>query len=201
MILLTTFLNFFFLLTPFFVLLLFLDVCKVKTNAEQKRIALKTCLYIFLICISILFFGNIIFKILGITLMAFQIGSGLILLLSGINMMQDLNVKTRKLDSNDDPSLIPLTLPITVGPGTIGALFVLGSNFGHYAILDIMLSIGGICLAIFAIWLLLRFSNIILKVIGLNGLNVLSKLTGLFLSILAIQSVLNGFKTFVEILK
>ena len=64
------------------------------------------------ICLLILFCGPALFKILGITLIAFQIGSGLILLLSGINMMQDKDVKTRNIDSNSDPSLIPLTFNI-----------------------------------------------------------------------------------------
>ena len=198
---LSTFFNFFFLLTPFFVLLLFLDVCKDKNVKEQKKIAFKTTGYILGICLVILFFGNTIFSTLGITLIAFQIGSGLILLLSGIGMMKDNTVKTRVVSSNSDPSLIPLTLPITVGPGTVGALFILGSKVTSLPVSSLICSILGIFLAVFAIWLLLFYSNFILKIIGYNGLKVLSKLTGLFLSILAIQSILNGITSFIGTLK
>lgn len=194
---LNTFANFFLLLTPFFVLLLFLNICKNKSPKEQHKIANKTCFYILIICLLILFFGNSIFNLLGITLVAFQIGSGLILLLSGIGMMQDKDVKTRKIDANPDPSLIPLTLPITVGPGTVGALFVLGSQLKELSYQHVLSSTFGIMLAVFAIWLLLYFSSHILKFVGLNGLIVLSKLTGLFLSILAVQSILNGITSFV----
>lgn len=197
MILISCILNFFFLLTPFFVLLLFLDICKDKDRKEQIKIVNKTCLYILSICLLILFFGPSIFKMLGITLIAFQIGSGLILLLSGIGMMQDKDVNTRKIEVNNDPSLIPLTLPITVGPGTVGALFVLGSQLNTLSTLNICLSVLGIIIAVFMIWLLLYFSNYILKFVGYNGLKVLSKLTGLFLSILAIQSILNGITGFI----
>lgn len=197
MTLLTTIFNFFFLLTPFFVLLLFLDICKDKDKKDRIYIVNKTCLYILGICLLILFFGPSIFKMLGITLIAFQIGSGLILLLSGINMMQDKDVKTRNIDSNTDPSLIPLTLPITVGPGTVGALFVLGSQLKDLSYLNISLSVLGITIAVFFIWLLLYFSEYILKFVGYNGLKVLSKLTGLFLSILAVQSILNGIIGFI----
>jgi multiple antibiotic resistance protein len=63
--------------------------------------------------------------------------------------------------------------------------------------LDIGLSIFGIVIAVFMIWLLLYFSNYILKIVGYNGLKVLSKLTGLFLSILAVQSILNGITGFI----
>lgn len=197
--LITTF-NFFFLLTPFFVLLLFLDICKDKDIKEQHKIANKTSLNILSICLLILFFGPALFKMLGITLIAFQIGSGLVLLLSGINMMQDKDVKTRQLKSNADPSLIPLTLPITVGPGTVGALFVLGSQLKSLTVFNMLSSVCGVIIAIFCIWLLLYFSNFILKIIGYNGLKVLSKLTGLFLAILAVQSILNGITSFIGIL-
>ena len=149
MLLLTTILNFFFLLTPFFVLLLYLDICKDKDIKEQRKIANKTTLYILSICLVILFFGPPLFKMLGITLIAFQIGSGLVLLLSGISMMQDKDVKSRNLDTTTDPSLIPLTLPITVGPGTVGALFVLGSQLNSLTLSNIIISVLGIIIAVF----------------------------------------------------
>jgi multiple antibiotic resistance protein len=63
--------------------------------------------------------------------------------------------------------------------------------------LYIGLSIFGIVIAVFMIWLLLYFTNYILKIVGYNGLKVLSKLTGLFLSILAVQSILNGITGFI----
>ena len=194
-ILFTSAISFFFLLTPFFVLSLFLQICKNKDEKESHKIANKTSFYILFICLFILFFGQSIFSMLGITLIAFQIGSGLILLLSGISMMRDKEIKTRPLLNNSDPSLIPLTLPITVGPGTIGQLFVVGAEM-TFNFNSILITIG-ICIAVFLIWCLLYFSKYIYKLIGNNGLDILSKLTGLFLSIIAVQSILNGIKTFV----
>lgn len=194
-ILFTSAISFFFLLTPFFVLSLFLQICKNKDEKESHKIANKTSFYILFICLFILFFGQSVFSMLGITLIAFQIGSGLILLLSGISMMRDKEIKTRPLLNNSDPSLIPLTLPITVGPGTIGQLFVVGAEM-TFNFNSILITIG-ICISVFLIWCLLYFSKYIYKLIGNNGLDILSKLTGLFLSIIAVQSILNGIKTFV----
>lgn len=193
--LLTSTINFFFLLTPFFVLSLYLEICKNKDEKESKVIAWKTTFYILFICLFILFFGQTVFKMMGITLIAFQIGSGLILLLSGISMMKDKEIKTRPLLNNSDPSLIPLTLPITVGPGTLGALFVLGAKLSFN--IETVMIVSGICIAVFLIWSLLYFSKYIYKLIGDNGLDILSKLTGLFLSIIAVQSILNGINSFV----
>lgn len=194
-VLLTSTINFFFLLTPFFVLSLFLEICKNKSEKESKHIVWKTSFYILFICLFILFFGQTVFKMMGITLISFQIGSGLILLLSGISMMKDKEIKTRPLLNNEDPSLIPLTLPITVGPGTIGALFVNGAKLAFN--FETLMLIFGIFIAVFLIWCLLYFSKYIYRLIGENGLDILSKLTGLFLSIIAVQSILNGITSFV----
>ena len=190
--------SFFFLLTPFFVLLLFLQICKNKDEKESHKIANKTTFYILSICLFILFFGQSIFNMLGITLEAFQIGSGIILLLSSISMIKDKEIKSRPILNNSDPSLISLTLPITVGPGTIGQLFVVGAEMAFN--FDSIFVIAGICIAVFLIWCILYFSKYIHKLIGNNGLEILSKLTGLILSIIAIQSILNGIKTFVRTL-
>jgi multiple antibiotic resistance protein len=89
-------------------------------------------------------------------------------------------------------------LPITVGPGTVGALFVLGSQLHNLSFIHIFSSTLGIIIAVFAIWILLYFSKYILKLVGYNCLKVLSKLTGLFLSILAVQSILNGIASFIK---
>lgn len=192
---LTTAVKFFCLLTPFFVLSLFLDVCKNRTKKEKHQIAFKTSLYIFGICALLLFFGNKLFSILGITLLAFQIGSGIVLLVSGMAMLKSNSVEQRTVDPDEEPSLIPLTLPVTVGPGTIGALFVLGNTESSEKICNLT----GLFSAVVCIFLLLYFADLFEKLLKKKGLAILSKLTGLFLVILATQSILNGLSKFLKL--
>lgn len=192
---LTTAVKFFCLLTPFFVLSLFLDVCKDRTKKEKHQIAFKTSLYIFGICALLLFFGNKLFSILGITLLAFQIGSGIVLLVSGMAMLKSNTVEQRTVDHDEEPSLIPLTLPVTVGPGTIGALFVLGNTESLEKICNLI----GLFSAVATIFLLLYFADLLEKLLKKKGLAILSKLTGLFLVILATQSILNGLSKFLKL--
>jgi len=193
---LTTAIKFFCLLTPFFVLSLFLDVCKDKSKKEKHRIAVKTSLYILGICSLLLFFGNKVFSLLGITLLAFQIGSGIVLLVSGMSMMKSSNVEQRTVGADEDPSLIPLTLPVTVGPGTIGALFVLGNMQTDSS--EKVCIVAGLVISVFTIFILLYFADILERVLKKKGLAILSKLTGLFLVILATQSILNGLSKFLK---
>ena len=176
----------------------YIEICKDKSIKEKHKIANKTSFYILFICLLILFFGQNIFSVLGITLIAFQIGSGIILLLSGISMMQENDINMRIINFEGDPSLIPLTLPITVGPGTVGSLFVWGNDFKFNKLNDIYILIG-IFISVLIIWFLLYFSYFFDELLGKKGLKVLSKLTGLFLSILAIQSILNGTTSFIKI--
>ncbi len=192
MLIFSTAVKFFFLLTPFFVLSLFLDVCGSRSDAEKRRIATRTALWIFFICVLLLLFGNRIFSCLGITLLAFQIGSGIILLLSGIDMVRSDRVSGRDVISSGDPSLIPLTLPITVGPGTVGALFVLGAGDEMKTFSLAVQYVAGLALSVFCIWILLYFSGIFFRLLKTGGLMILSRLTGLFLAILAVQSIING---------
>ena len=113
-------------------------------------------------------------------------------------MMQENDINMRIINFEGDPSLIPLTLPITVGPGTVGSLFVWGNDFKFNKLNDIYILIG-IFISVLIIWFLLYFSYFFDELLGKKGLKVLSKLTGLFLSILAIQSILNGTTSFIKI--
>lgn len=199
MIFLGTAVKFFCLLTPFFVFSVFLDVTAGRSDAEKRSIANKTSIYILTICLVILFFGEKIFSLLGITLVAFQIGSGIILFLSSLDMMRAAEVRTRNISGDCDPSLIPLAMPVTVGPGTIGALFVMGADMGTFS-LKIQYSLG-VAIAVLIIWLLLFFSGIVLKVLKEHGLQMLSRLTGLFLAVLSVQTILNGIISFAALLR
>lgn len=199
MIFLGTAIKFFCLLTPFFVFSVFLDATTGRSVEEKRSIANKTSFYILLICLLILFFGENIFSLLGITLVAFQIGSGIILFLSSLDMMRATEVRTRNVSGKSDPSLVPLAMPVTVGPGTIGALFVMGADM-ESAGSKIQYS-AGIAIAVFIIWLLLFFSGIVLRVLKEHGLQLLVRLTGLFLAVLSVQTILNGIISFSAMLK
>ena len=177
------------LLTPFFLLLLFIDICKNKTEIQKKQIALKTSCYIYIICMFLLWTGDFLFTKFGITIQALQIGSGIILFLSGLQMIRSNN-ESRNVTNEDDPSLIPLTLPITVGSGTIGYLFVLSKQ----QVLSKVQNSVGLFVSVVFIYLMLKYAFVINKYLGRKRLQVLSKLTGLFLCILSAQSVINGVK-------
>ena len=188
------FVKIFFLLTPFFVLSVYVTLTRGEEEISRRKLAARTTIAVLVIAMVLYLFGEQIFRYLGITLDAFRIGSGIVLLLSGIEVVRGSGIPTGVRQSNDDGdiSVVPLAIPYTVGPGTVGTLLVMGADAPSTEVR--IAEILGIIFAVFALGALLFFSNKLEKLLKRKGLNILSKLTGLFLAALASQIIFEGIK-------
>ncbi|QKF83270.1 MarC family protein [Halarcobacter ebronensis] len=195
---LATFLKMFFIMTPFFVLSVFLTVTNDATTREKKTLAVKVTLSVIILCLVLLFFGKHIFSIFGITLDAFRIGAGALLFLTAVDLIRG-SKDGQKVDATNiqELAVVPLAIPITVGPGTIGILLVMGAGFKTAS--ELFLGSGALIAAVVLIGIMLYFSHIIKKVIGKQGLLVVSKITGLFLAALSAQTIFTGIKNFLSL--
>ena len=191
----STFLKMFFIMTPFFVLSVFLTVTHDATAKERKKLAIKVTISVIVTSLILLYFGKHIFEVFGITLDAFRIGAGSLMFLSAVELIQG-NKATAKVGDKDilDLAVVPLAIPITIGPGTIGILLVMGATFENTSSM-VMGSFALVC-AVLVIGFMLYSSSIIEKIIGKQGLLVISKITGLFLAALSAQIVFTGIKNF-----
>ncbi|MFA9373464.1 MAG: MarC family protein [Poseidonibacter sp.] len=191
----STFLKMFFIMTPFFVLSVFLTVTKEATISERKALAIKVTISVIIMSLILLFFGKHIFSVFGITLDAFRIGAGALLFLSAVDLIKGSKDSGKVEDKNiSELAVVPLAIPVTIGPGTIGILLVMGASFKTKTAL-ISGSFALIC-AVLVIGLMLYSSTIIEKLVGKQGLLVISKITGLFLAALSAQIVFTGIKNF-----
>jgi len=191
----STYLKMFFIMTPFFVLSVFLTVTHDATASERKTLAIKVTTSVIIMSLILVFFGQHIFDIFGITLDAFRIGAGALLFLSAVDLIKG-NKDSGKVGNKDISQLavVPLAIPVTIGPGTIGILLVMGATFDNTSSM-IMGSLALIC-AVITIGFMLYSSSIIEKIIGKQGLLVISKITGLFLAALSAQIIFTGIKNF-----
>jgi multiple antibiotic resistance protein len=147
------------------------------------------------VSLILVFFGKHIFEIFGITLDAFRIGAGALLFLSAVDLIKGSKEGTKAHpDDLNDLAVVPLAIPITIGPGTIGILLVMGATFENTS----SMFTGSLALisAVLVIGLMLYSSTFIEKVVGKQGLLVISKITGLFLAALSAQIVFTGIKNF-----
>ncbi|CZE47336.1 MarC family protein [Campylobacter geochelonis] len=187
----------FFIMTPFFVLSVFMSMTEDATTKERKLLAIKVAFSIIVICLVILFFGKHIFNVFGITIDAFKIGAGAILFLTAVELVKgskdDSKSNTKSLS---EIAVVPLAIPITIGPGTVGMLLVFGISYENKELLAVSLSL--IC-AVVLIGLMLYSTNFIQKIIGKQGLLIMSKLTGLILAGLSAQTIFDGIKGFLNL--
>ena len=122
------FVKFFFLLTPPFVMSAFLSVTKDNTIQERNTLAIWITLWILIISGVLLFFGGFIFKIFGITLDAFRIGTGALLFLTAVSLVRGDSIRVPSGDSVQSLAVVPMAIPITLGPASIGVLMVYGGE-------------------------------------------------------------------------
>lgn len=192
-ILISTWIKLFFVLAPFFVLTMFLALTRSYTPQQQRRTAVKVTVAVYVICMCLYFFGDTIFAIFGITLDAFRIGAGALLFLSAVSLVRGPQPAQEPL-AEGDISVVPLAIPITVGPATTGALMVMGATvrtpmervMGSVSLLAAVLTVGG----------LLYLANPIERMLGRIGISILTKLTGLILAALAAQIIFTGIRNF-----
>ena len=191
----STFLKMFFIMAPFFALTVFLTVTQEASAKEKKALAIKVTVSVIITSLILLFFGKHIFTIFGITLDAFRIGAGALLFLTAVELVKG-SKDSAKVGDKDvlQLAVVPLSIPVIVGPGTIGILLVMGATFEDTS----SMVMGSLALvsAVLVIGFMLYSSSIFERMMGKQGLLVISKITGLILAALYSQIVFTGIKNF-----
>lgn len=191
-----TFVKVFFVLTPFFVVSMFLALTVDMSKEEQRKTAIRTTLAVIVAAFTLFFFGNTLFAIFGITLDAFRIGAGALLFLSAVHLIQGTKKPIKNPDDIEDGdiSVVPLAIPVIIGPATIGTLLIMGAQITDTP--TRIASSFGLLAAIFAVGFLLIMAPHIQRLIGTIGLSIMSKISGLILSALSAQIMFTGIKNF-----
>lgn len=181
------------LYSPFFVLSCFISLSRGHAIRERKRLAWKIALAVLVSSLLLYLFGKHIFDVFGITIDAFRIGAGSVLFISALGMAQGKSV-VQSDNVQQDVTIVPLTIPITVGPGTIGALLVMGATQPAWS--DKLIAMSGIGLASLTVGIVLYLSNQIERLLGDQGLQIVSRLMGLFVCALAAQIIFTGIRNY-----
>lgn len=125
----SVFSKFFFILTPFFCYCRISFTITDEENTETKHaLAIRVTVGVLLISAILFIFGQEIFKLLGISVDAFRIGAGALLFLSAISLVDGKIQVPDAKKSILDLAVVPLAIPITLGPGSVGTLIVMGGE-------------------------------------------------------------------------
>jgi multiple antibiotic resistance protein len=187
----------FFLVDPFAALPTFLAVTDGADEKSRKRIARKASLTALIFLSAFAVAGQYIFRMFGITLPAFEIAGGIILLLIGLDMLEARRSPTQETSgdaeeaaSKEDAGIVPLGIPMLAGPGAIASVMVLvGQAQNHWQMVAIL---GSIFITAVICYLVLGNSDRVGRALGETGIRVLVRIMGLLLVALAVQYFVNG---------
>jgi multiple antibiotic resistance protein len=188
------FVTLFVIMDPVGTIPIFLSLTRGRSTRTKRRAAWQAVTVSFAVIVAFAFFGRQILHYLHISLPALQCSGGLLLLLVALEL---LTGKEEAPSSTADVNvaLVPLGTPLLAGPGAIVATMVFSQRvhtFGSFAALG--LGIVGVHLAM---WLAMRFSLPILRVIREGGVVLVSRIAGLLLSAIAVQMVADAVRAFI----
>jgi multiple antibiotic resistance protein len=190
----------FFLVDPFGAIPSFISITASVDPVRRKRTARKAALTCFIVLTSFALGGQIIFRIFGITLPAFEIAGGMILLLIGLEMLQakrsatqEVTGDTEEASQKEDAGIVPLGIPMLAGPGAISTVMVMVGqvpSLWHWQMAAIL---GSITVTSLVSYWLLAAADRVRRMMGETGIRVLVRVMGLLLVALAMQFFVNGF--------
>ncbi len=196
---LLTFGALFAIVDPMAVIPAFLAMTARDTVAERQRMALVACLTCAGVMIAFAALGTFIFKLFGITIPAFQVAGGLILLLSALDMLRakrsplkETAEETEEGMTKADIAITPLAIPMLSGPGAITTsivLFAKAKDPAHKAVF-----IACIALVAAASYGILYISAAGAKRISPTAMNIMARLMGILLAAVGVQFIMGALK-------
>ena len=185
-------------LDPFLAVPIFLSVTAAGGARSRHRLADAVTLTVFTVLAGAAIFGEALLKFLGASLPAFQVGGGLVLLLMALAMlnaqaggMRQSRAEVEELESGALTGVVPLAVPLLAGPGAIGTT-IIAAQAGGVAHVGALL--GCIALVCAILWLVLRVADAVGQRLGTTGLNIATRLLGLLLAAIAIETMADGLK-------
>ncbi|MGH3864185.1 MarC family protein [Actinokineospora sp.] len=177
----------------------FLSLTGRKTKATRLRAARQAVLVSLGVITLFAIGGEAILSYLGIGIPALQGAGGLLLLLIALDLLTGRGMTEPEAVEDVNIALVPLGTPLLAGPGAIAATIVFvrqadtDSGGGGYV------AVGAAIVAVhFILWLCLRYSGVVIRIIKDSGILLLAKIAGLLLAAIAVELIANSVKGFIS---
>lgn len=159
--------------------------------ADRRRTAYKAVAYAAAVLLGAIVVGQVILTAMGIRLISFQLGGGIILFLFGLQMIFSSGSQSSRTEPHHDMAVFPLAIPATATPGAILAVILLTDNHVYPVVVQVGTAL--IMLSVLAITLvLLLLAGPIIKFIGVGGASILTRVMGMILAALSVELVMNA---------
>ena len=184
------FVVFFVVVDPLSLIPLFAGLTQGASARYKKKMAGKASVIALVICVLFAMAGARFLGLMGISLSAFRIAGGTLLFLIALDMVFARPSGTRSTSSEqeeakrrEDISVFPLAFPFIAGPGALAPQPLLFAGF-----------LGVVGLVLIICWVLMLATPRLMKVLGVTGANVVSRLSGVILAALAVQFIVDGIR-------
>jgi multiple antibiotic resistance protein len=143
--------------------------------------------------------GLAIIGFFGISIASFQVGGGMLLLISSLNMLnaqpgegrpEDVSEGSNKVDAGASIAVVPLTVPLLTGPATISTMVIYAEKARQWWEVAVLVGYG-VVIGV-AVWASFSLSGRIARVLGTTGINVMTRLMGLILAAMAVELLADG---------
>jgi multiple antibiotic resistance protein len=187
------------IVNPIGVIPFFIHFTQGFTREQRHNTARVAAIAAFVVIAVSALAGLRIIEMFGISLASFQVGGGLLLLMSAIQMLNAQPAESRKedLDQGGDKAetgasiaIVPLTIPLLTGPASISTMIIYADKTRHWWQLAILVGYG-VVIGL-AVWVAFRLAGRIAKALGQTGINVMTRLMGLLLAALAVEVMSDG---------
>jgi multiple antibiotic resistance protein len=181
---------------------IFLAMTRQYSSSTRRALSWQIAINSFFLLVGSYFIGTHILSFFGISLPVVQVGGGLIVISTGWTLLKQGNDYDQKEVAQNVPpkdpyrdAFYPLTLPLTVGPGSISVAITLGANAPHHRgpyFWGILAAMVGCTLLAVSIFLCYGFADRLGKILGTTGMTVIMQLTSFLLVCIGVQILWNG---------
>ena len=185
-------------LDPFLAVPIFLTLTASRSPAARVALVRVVAVTVFSVLAVSALLGDSILALIGASLAAFRVGGGLVLLLMALAMLsakpgglRQSEEEAAELESGELSGVVPIAVPLLAGPGAISTTVLAAQKGGTVHLAAILGCIAAVSLMT---WIVLRAADAIGGRLGTTGLNIATRLLGLLLAALAIQTMAEGLK-------
>lgn len=183
---------------PFLAIPLFLALTRTRDAESSDRLARSIALTVFFVLTISAFVGEALLDLIGASLPAFRVGGGLVLLLMALAMLnaeagavRQSPAEAREFASGDVSGVVPLAIPLLAGPGAISTSILAAGRGG---LVHRLLIVGCIALVCALSWVVLQRAHLISSRLSVTTLNVATRILGLLLAAMAVQTMAEGLR-------
>ena len=196
------------LINPFGALSIYLDLTRNLSKRERRKVAQMASITVMIVITAFGLTGGTILKLFGISFGAFQVGGGILILMIAISLMNsgtnpakpdvgtdesnDITVRPKPEQSIAAIAVVPLAIPIMIGPGGISTVIIYASAAKNYRDTLIILA-AGLIISLICYTVLVAAALVSKKLVD-TGLTILNRVMGMLLAAVSVEIIVAGLK-------